>query len=158
MSSSRKVSSAPSRILLVDDNHFGNVARKSVLEEQGFLVESVLCGEEALKICKESQFDLVVTDLKMTQMSGLELIARLREKEPCPRLILLSAWAVCLGLTEESSGADAVLAKSNNEQEHLVRAIRQLLARRTVRKPAASEAQPGKTMAKNAASHVARSG
>ncbi len=140
MNPARKPSCPVSRILLVDDNHYGNVARKTVLEEQGFLVESVLSGEDALARYVEQHFDVVVTDLKMKKMNGLELIAQLRLLPARPCLILLSGWAVCLGLTEESSGADAVLPKSNHEQEQLIRTVRQLLARRIRREPAA----PGK--------------
>lgn len=138
MNPARKPSSALTRILLVDDNHYGNAARKTVLEEQGFLVESVLSGEEALAVYEQQRFDVVVTDLKMKEMTGLELIAKLRLSSVRPFLILLSGWAVCLGLTEESSGADAVLPKSNNEQEQLIRTIRQLLARRIRREPASA--------------------
>lgn len=127
------------RILLVDDNKFGNVARKSLLAEQGFTVEYVLSGEEALEWQGRQAFDLIVTDLKMKAMSGLELIASLRQQANPPLIILLSGLAGCLGLTEETTGADAVLAKSNKEQEHLLRAIRQLLARKTKRKPVQSE-------------------
>ena len=150
MNTAQKSPAQPARILLVDDNHFGNVARKTVLEEQGFDVASALSGEEGLKLCLEQRFDLVVTDLKMNVMSGLDLIEHLRGMENPPRLILLSGWAVCLGLDEQSSGADAVLAKSNKEQDQLLRTVRQLLARRPGRKPAASQ--------KRSQSSVARSG
>jgi CheY-like chemotaxis protein len=146
----QKSNHPPCRILLADDNHHGNAARKSVLEEEGFTVECALSGEEALKLHLEEPFDLIVTDLKMKRMSGLDLIARLREEEHPPLIILLSGFAACLGLTEESSGADAVLAKSNKEQDQLIRTVKQLLARKVRRK------MPGSvTIAK---SHVARSG
>jgi CheY-like chemotaxis protein len=154
MNNAAKLPQKTPRILLVDDNHFGNVARKTVLEEQGYMVESALSGEEGLERCLQEHFDLVVTDLKMKQMSGVDLIAHLRQTAHPPRVILLSGWAVCLGLTEASSGADAVIGKSSQEQEQLVRVVRQLLTSAPARKSASSE----KSAKKNANSSVARSG
>ena len=137
----------PTRILLVDDNKFGNVARKTLLTEQGFTVDCVLSGEEALEMYGVQPYELIVTDLKMTGMGGLELIAHLRKLPEPPLIILLSGLAGCLGLTEQTSGADAVLEKSCKEQEQLLREVRQLLARR---KPVKSE--------RSIKSSVARSG
>ncbi len=136
MTSARSRSHA--RILLVDDNHHGNSARKSVLQEHGYQVECALSGEQGLNMFLGAPFDVVVTDLKMEKMSGLDLIAHIRKSGRAALVILLSGWAGCLGITEESSGADAVLCKSNHEQDQLLRTVRLLLARRTRRKPAAS--------------------
>jgi CheY-like chemotaxis protein len=137
------------RILLVDDNHFGNVARKALLEEHGFTVECALSGEEAWALLQQSSYDLVITDLKMKKMNGVELIERLRKLEHPPRTILLSAMAVWLGIDEQSSGADAVLAKSNNEPDQLMSAVRQLLARRVRPKPPGSETQIRRPVARS---------
>ena len=76
---------------------------------------------------------------KMGGMSGTELIAQLRAAETASALILLSGFAGCMGLTEENCGADAVLCKSNKEEEQLCRTVRLLLSRRTKKKPAVSE-------------------
>ena len=149
MPSSRKAPSLPTRILLVDDNHHGNVARKVVLQEQGYIVECALSGEEALERFLRDPFDLVVTDLKMHKMDGMRLIAELRGSGHSTLIILLSGFALCLGLTEEGTGADAVLPKSNKEEEQLVSTVRQLLARGKRRKPAGSEKAPKASMARS---------
>jgi CheY-like chemotaxis protein len=150
MITSRKSPSTPSRILLVDDNPHGNIARKALLEEQGFAVEAVGSGEDALEVFQTGAYDLVVTDLRMKKMDGLQLISSIRSQHPAIPIILLSGFAGCLGLTEENTGADAVLAKSSKEEEQLPRTVRQLLARRTQKKPAATQ--------KRTRSSVARSG
>lgn len=150
MISSRKSSSLPSRILLVNDNPDGNIARKMLLEEQGLAVEAVGSGEDALEVFLAGAFDVVVTDVKFRRTDGLKLIRRIREERPGTAVILLSNVAALMGLNEENTGADAVLAKCHKEEEQLVRTVRQLLARRTLRKPAASQ--------KRARASVARSG
>jgi CheY-like chemotaxis protein len=127
------------RILLVDDNHFGNSGRKTLLEQRGYEVDTSTSGEEALVLIGEHSYDVVVTDYKMGGMSGTDLIASLRAAKTRSALILLSGFAGCMGVTEENCGADAVLCKSNKEEEQLCRTVRLLLDRRTTRKPAASE-------------------
>ena len=52
------------RILLVDDNPHGTVARKQLLEEQGYQVVTAETGESALKVFSEEPCDLVGTDYR----------------------------------------------------------------------------------------------
>lgn len=130
----------PIRILLVDDNAHGNEARKAVLAEYGYAVECATSGEQGLEMFLAEPFQIVITDLKMERMSGIDLIAQVRATGRKSLLILLSGFAGCLGITEESSGADAVLCKSHREQEELLRTIRELMARETRRKPATRSA------------------
>jgi CheY-like chemotaxis protein len=126
-------------ILLVDDNRDGLMVRSSLLEELGYRVQSARNGEEGLKLFESSNFDVVVTDYKMPRMNGLELIEKIRLVNPNARIILLSGFVEPLGLTEENTGADAVIAKSSNEPAHLVRWIKRLVNRATNRKPVATQ-------------------
>ena len=134
------------RILLVDDNRDGLLVRRALLEEAGCTVEIAINGEEGLKLFEASNFDVVVTDYRMPRMSGMELIQRIRRRNPNARIILLSGFVEPLGLTEESTGADAVIAKSSSEPAHLLRWVKRLAARPPVRKPpAAQQAVTGRT-------------
>ncbi|MBV8070505.1 MAG: response regulator [Acidobacteriaceae bacterium] len=129
---------APSKavILLVDDNRDGVMARRAVLEELGYQVVSAGCGSDALELAEKEDFDLVITDYKMTPMDGLELIAHLRQRNFKRPIILLTGFADTLGLRPESTGADIVIQKSANEIASLVRQSKRLLA--PPRKPAGS--------------------
>jgi len=128
------LSSAP-KILLVDDNRDGLVVRRLLLEEAGCKVETAGCGKEALDLFLSTSFDLVVTDYRMPQMNGTELITRLRALKPEARIILLSGFVEPLGLNEQNTGADAVIAKSFSEPVQLVRCVRRLLNAPSRRKP-----------------------
>jgi CheY-like chemotaxis protein len=131
---------APSHpnILLVDDNRDGLLVRRTLLEELGYAVSIAPNGEEGLKLFESANFDVVVTDYRMPRMNGAELIQRIRKLNPHARIILLSGFVEPLGLTEENTGADAVIAKSSNEPAHLTRWVKRLL-NRAVRKPPATQ-------------------
>ena len=60
----------------------------------------------------------MVTDYRMPRMDGAELILRIRELNPNARIILLSGFVEPLGLSEQNTGADAVIAKSSSEPAH----------------------------------------
>jgi CheY-like chemotaxis protein len=126
-------------ILLVDDNVNGLAARKTVLEELGHRIVTAGTGADALEQFARHNFDLVVTDYRMPRMDGLELIARLREHRPDLPIVLISGVADALGLSEATTGADAVIQKSANEVLHLTRAVARLLRRRPARKAASPD-------------------
>jgi CheY-like chemotaxis protein len=128
-------SHVPPRILLVDDNIRGNFGRKMLLEQEAYVVETASSGEEALELFLRDPFDLVVTDYRMKQMDGLELIAHLRQQPIAVPIVLLSGFVGMIGMDERSTGADVVLNKGSKEEEYLLRTVRQLLERGRRRKP-----------------------
>ena len=130
------------RILLVDDNSLGLMARRSVLQELGHRVFTSPNAAEALELCGKHSFDVVVTDYKMPKMNGIELIGRLRKLHPATSVILISGFADTLGLDEASTGADVVLQKSANEVAQLIRAVNRLLRKQQAPKKSAAS-QPG---------------
>jgi CheY-like chemotaxis protein len=130
-----KKDSVPSaRILLVDDNARGLTARRMILADHGYEVETALSGEAAWELFQDHQFDVVVTDLRMGGIDGVELIRRIRATDAPTRIILLSGFVDCLGLTTESTGADELINKSNKEVPELLRALRKLASRPRRRK------------------------
>ena len=130
---------ATPNILLVDDNRDGLLVRQSLLQELGYRVQLASNGEEGLKLFESTRFDVVVTDYRMPRMDGVELIERIRAIDPHSRIILLSKVAEPLGLTEETTGADAVIAKTSSEPANLQRWVKRLLNRGVQRKPPVSQ-------------------
>ena len=126
------------KILLIDDCRNGLLVRTALLEDMGCQVEMACNGEEGLKLFESQSFDVVVTDYRMPGMTGLEVIVKIRARDPRARIILLSAMVEPLGLNEENTGADAVVAKSFNEVSLLPRTVKRLL-NRPVRKPLRSQ-------------------
>ena len=77
----------------------------------------------------------MVTDYKLPGKTGVDLIAGIRAVAPETRIVLISGFVDALGLTELSTGADAVLTKSANEVSQLIRAVNRLLRRTVAKKP-----------------------
>lgn len=139
----------PAKILLVDDNRHGLLARRAILEELGYELTVSSDPNDALRAFIAAPADLVITDYKMPQMTGIELIAKLREVNATVPVILISGFVDTLGLTEESTGADAVIQKSANEVQQLLRAVNRVLRRKnSPKKPAGSAGRPSSTRAK----------
>jgi len=135
-------------ILLVDDNRQGLIARKALLQEMGYRVSTATNGEEALELFLQEKFALIVTDFKMPRMDGGELIRRIRQVQAGARIILLSGFVEPLGLTEQSTGADVVIAKAAGEIGHLTRSVKRLLSQTPARKPVVSVRPVRKAKAK----------
>lgn len=124
-------------ILLVDDNKMGLAARKHVLEELGYRTTTASSAHVAVDLFSKNNFDLVITDYKMPDLSGVELIQKLRAINETVPVILISGFVDVLGLDEQTTGADVVMMKSANEVNHLVRSVSRLLNRK-LKKPVSS--------------------
>jgi CheY-like chemotaxis protein len=150
-SASRK--KATGRILLVDDNRSGLAARRMLLEELGYQTAVTQSPKEAFglfvkaKQAKEA-FDLVITDYKMPEMNGVELIAKMREESPDIPVILLSGFVDALGLTEKTTGANVVIMKSAHEVQTLIRSANRLVTLGARRKPPAKATVAAKSKRK----------
>ena len=138
MSNSSSRSSNSPRVLLINQNHSGLTARKSILEEVGCQVTTASSGEQAWEQFTGSRFELVVTEYRLRKMTGADLIQKIRSHDATVPVILLSGYVEAFGLTEASTGADVVLPKGPNEVAHLIRAVSRLL-KPAGRKPAASQ-------------------
>mgnify|MGYP000424568811 CR=1 FL=1 len=78
------------RVLMVDDNADGLVARKAVLEEIGYEVTSCTTGAMALEELDRVRFDLVIADFRMPDMDGVELIRAVRQRQGAVPVIMIS--------------------------------------------------------------------
>ncbi len=79
------------RVLVVDDDDGVRFTLRGLLEDAGLEVEDAASGAAALARLDASTFHLVLTDLRMPGMDGLELLDRIRERPGAPRVILITA-------------------------------------------------------------------
>ena len=82
-----------SRILVVDDEPDTRALIFDVLSDEGYEVRLCANGEEALHALKESKFDLVLADVKMPGMSGMELLVQARALAPSTEVVIMTAYA-----------------------------------------------------------------
>src|SRR5947209_18380001 len=119
--------SAP-RILVVDDEPAINRTLKTNLTARGYAVTAVETGEDALHEADESPPDLVILDLSLTGISGLEVCRRLREDSSVPILILSARGEERAKVRALDLGADDYVTKPFGMDELLAR-VRALLRR-----------------------------
>lgn len=100
------------RILLVDDNVDFLDSTKDVVEEEGFEVVTATNGEEAVRLVRWQDFDLVLMDIKMQGMNGVESFIEMKKHDPDIKVIMCTAYIVENLIREAlEEGAFAVLSK-----------------------------------------------
>ncbi|OEJ68288.1 response regulator transcription factor CtrA [Magnetovibrio blakemorei] len=110
------------RVLLVEDDPAMAQSVELMLKTAGMVVDSTDLGEDGLEIGKLYDYDIIVLDLMLPDMDGLEVLRRLRDARVATPVLILS------GLTESEmkvkglgSGADDYLTKPFNKEELLAR-------------------------------------
>ena len=81
------------RILVVDDEAIARENLEHILTKDGYEVATADSGISALKKLSNTEFDLVMTDLKMKQVDGMEVLARTKEQYPDTEVVMLTAYA-----------------------------------------------------------------
>jgi DNA-binding NtrC family response regulator len=81
------------KILIVDDEKITLKNLMHVMEKEGYEVVGVLNGPNALKILEEQEFDVVLTDLKMEKVDGMQILKRCKELYPNTEVIMITGYA-----------------------------------------------------------------
>lgn len=115
------------KVLVVDDERFFREAVQEILGQAGIECESAASGAEAVEAARNPQVGVVVLDVTLEDMSGIEVLRRIREERPALRVVMLSASAD-QDLVLEALRADAsdYLAKPLHDEE-LVLSVRRAL-------------------------------
>ncbi len=101
-----------SRILVIDDEELMREYVAEVLTRAGHEVVSVSGGREALDLLHEEGFDVVVTDLKMTPMDGIEVVRRVHDEQIDARCIVMTAYGTIeTAVMALKTGADDYILK-----------------------------------------------
>jgi two-component system NtrC family response regulator len=79
-------------VLIVDDEKNYPLILSAVLEDEGFETLVANSGQEALGILESADIDLVLTDMKMPRMDGIELLTRIKERDPDLPVIMMTAY------------------------------------------------------------------
>lgn len=79
-----------SKILIIDDERAIRKTLSEILSYEGFKVEEAADGEEGLKLFNVTNFDVVLCDIKMPKMDGIEFLTRVTEKNPDVPVIMIS--------------------------------------------------------------------
>lgn len=117
------------RVLIVEDDHTIAQAIKEGLEQESFAVDVAYDGEEGYASAAYESYDLIVLDIMLPGMDGIEVAKRLREKNVHSRILMLTARdSVPDKVRGLNTGADDYMSKPFSFEELLAR-IRALLRR-----------------------------
>ena len=118
------------KLLLVEDSTQLNKALSTILKRNSYVVDSAFDGEEALIFINEYVYDVIILDIMMPKINGLEVLKIIRDKKiDTPVLMLTAKSTIEDKITGLDAGADDYLAKPFNADELLAR-IRALLRRK----------------------------
>ena len=81
------------KIMVIDDEKIVGDMAKLSLEQEGYVVETFLNAEPALKRLQEEKFDVVVTDYKMKGIDGMEVLKNVKALYPATQVIMITAFA-----------------------------------------------------------------
>lgn len=106
------MSETNTRLLVVDDEPIVGKRLKQVFDKIGFAIETYTDSAAALAAMAEKPFDIVVTDLKMEGIDGIEVLKRVRAMNPNTRVIIITGYASPdTAELAEQEGVFAFLAK-----------------------------------------------
>jgi len=106
------MSDVPQTVLVVDDDHDMRALLRDVLEEHGYKVTLAQNGQEALKNLREGEYPVVLTDLRMKGIQGIELLAEIKRSFPDTNVVLMTAFgSVETALEAMKQGASDYLMK-----------------------------------------------
>ena len=80
------------RIMIIEDDEEMRSLLKDFFEEEGFETDSVSNGVDALRMFSEDHFDLVITDIRMPGLTGLDILPRIRRLKPETPVIVMTAY------------------------------------------------------------------
>ena len=118
------------RVLVVDDSITVREVERQLLANHGYLVEVAVDGMEGWNLVREGRFDLVVSDIDMPRLNGLELVRRIKADSRLQHLpVIIVSYKDrdedrLLGL---EAGANYYLTKSSFHDDTLIQAVRELI-------------------------------
>ncbi len=105
------------RILIVDDNLMMRRLIRNVFKDDNYVIKEARNGMEGLKLADKKHFDLVITDIVMPEMEGIEFIIELKKNFPDTKIIAISGGKPYYLYVAKKLGIDAVFTKPLNHSD-----------------------------------------
>jgi two-component system response regulator HydG len=121
-------------ILVVDDEPSMRTTLSILLKKEGYQVSQAGDGTEALKMLEHGQYDMVLTDLKMEGVDGVELLRQVKSTDPHTEVLIFTAYGTVTSAVEAMKlGAYDYIGKPFDEEELLLKVSRALERKALVR-------------------------
>lgn len=113
------------RILIVDDEEAILIMMKKVLETEGYEVKGVSSPLVALEIIRKEKYHIVITDISMPEMDGLELLQKVRALDPLVQVVVITGQSTMQkAIRALEYGATEYLLKPFPDVEKLIHAVK----------------------------------
>jgi len=123
---------AAAQLLLVEDDNAMREMLESLFRQEGYVVSEAASASAALELARETDFDVVLSDIKMPGKSGLELVGELRELRPDTPVVLMTAFgSIDTAVDAMRAGAFGYTTKPFQPEE-VIRTVKRALDRRAV--------------------------
>ena len=130
------------KILVVDDEEGIRSFICEVLEDEGYKVQSACNGEDALKKTAKVNFDLIISDMQMPGMTGLELLTKVKEEQQDTEMLILTAHGTVSSAVEAMKiGAFDYLSKPLDSPEQLLILVERALEHQILKRKVESFAK-----------------
>ena len=78
------------KILVIDDEVGIRSSLKGILEDEGYTIKTVVSGEDALKLLQKENFELILLDIWLPQMNGIEILKKIKKMDENPQVVMIS--------------------------------------------------------------------
>ncbi len=120
------------RVLVVDDDENISKVLATILEDNGYTVETAGSGSEAIMKTQQSYFNVMLVDIRLPDIEGTELLTRVRDTTPRIRKIIVTGYPTLQNaITAVNRGADAYVIKPF-DVDRLLETIRQQLEKQSL--------------------------
>jgi DNA-binding NtrC family response regulator len=100
------------RVLIVDDDENIRKVLTAILEDEGYIVESVGTAKKAIVKARKKFYNLALIDIRLPDMEGIELLTRMKDTTPKMRKIIITGYPTLQNAVEAvNRGADAYVIK-----------------------------------------------
>ena len=128
------------KILIIDDDITFGLMLKKLLEKHDYTVTNVISPVEAKKIIDKNHYDVIFTDLRMPDVSGMELIRQIKNKAPETQIIMMTGYAdISTAIESIKKGAFNYLPKPVNPEE-VLNIVKEALSQKNEKVPGNQQA------------------
>jgi two-component system response regulator HydG len=100
------------RIIIVDDDENIRKTMQTILEDEGYVVDLAVTGNEAIKMTQETVYNIALLDIRLPDMEGVELLKLIKDNVPRTRKIMVTGYpSMQNAISALNKNADAYLVK-----------------------------------------------
>jgi DNA-binding NtrC family response regulator len=116
-------------ILIVDDEERQREIYRDILLDEGYGVETAASGEAALRILRQKRCDLVITDLNLTGMTGIQLLSAIQQADPTVAVVLITGYPSIQSAIEATKKGVYTYLEKPVDRDKLLAVVGEVFAR-----------------------------